>query len=157
MESFKHQKYIELTEEMKSQKDTQMLFLLRAKLRALSYDPETRVGVEEIREQRKTIESRARSLLMLFEEKERLVVEDLEASLLCEVSRLNLLNFLKVFGVDLKLGGDVSSEERDQLISGLRGEVQMLSDQVVVLRSKIIVQVLVSLFLLLLFPLPVGD
>jgi hypothetical protein len=50
------------------------------------------------------IQSNARALLSLFEDKEsKLMVEDLEASMLCEVFRLNLLTFLKVFQVELHL------------------------------------------------------
>jgi hypothetical protein len=38
---FKHQKYCELTKEIKSQRNKDLLFLLKARLRALKYDPQT--------------------------------------------------------------------------------------------------------------------
>jgi hypothetical protein len=41
------------------------------------------------------IQSRARALVTLFEDKQSHLT--LEASMLCEVSHLNFLNFLKVF------------------------------------------------------------
>jgi hypothetical protein len=158
---FKHLKYLELTKEIKSQRNKDSLFLLKAKLRALNYDPETQgggAGSQEPEMGDEEIQSKARALLSLFEDKEsQLMVEDLEASMLCEVSRLNLLTFLKVFQVELHLepelgsgdgSGDgketenqMSPEEAAQLISGLRGEVKTLSEQVIVLRSEKIVQV----------------
>jgi hypothetical protein len=150
VERFKYQKYLELTEQIKSQRDKRLLFLLKSELRALRFDPETRRGQEpEMGEGE--MRSKARALLSLFEEKKsQLMVEDLEASLHCDVSRLNFLSFLKVFKMEVDLGdGDVnakqiSSEETEQLLSALCGEVKALCDQVIVLRSEKIVQVCLS-------------
>lgn len=76
----------------------------------------------------------------LEDRKHDLVDTDLEASMLCEVSRLNLLNFLKVFEVEMEhkeQGNDhqISSEKKDDLILRLQNEVRALNDQVIALRS----------------------
>jgi hypothetical protein len=63
------------------------------------------------------------------------MVEDLEASMLCEVSRLNLLNFLKVFQVELGLelgSGDSAAKEEKQERDE---EISKLNEQIFLLRS----------------------
>jgi hypothetical protein len=141
VERFKHRKYLELSQEIKSQRDKRTLFLLKSELRALNYvPPETRSGGQETAEEETVaIQSRARALVTLFEEKEsQLMLEDLEASMLCEVSRLNFLNFLKVFQAEVDLGdGDGVGE----VSSALREEISNLNNQIVVLRSGLIVKV----------------
>jgi hypothetical protein len=120
VQRFKHQKYSELTEEIKTQTDKRLLRGLKAELRALKYDPETRGQEPELGEEE--MRSKARALLSVFEEKEsQLMVEDLEASMHCEVSRLSFLSFLRVFKVEVEDANQMSSAETDQLISGLRG------------------------------------
>jgi hypothetical protein len=152
VQRFKHQKYLELTEEIKTQTDKRLLFTLKAELRALKYDPETRGQEPELGEEE--MRSKARALLSVFEEKEsQLMVEDLdlEASMHCEVSRLSFLSFLRVFKVEVEDANQISSAETDQLVSGLRGEVAALNDRVIVLRSEKIVQVCLSVSSSLLF------
>jgi hypothetical protein len=153
VERFKHRKYLELSQEIKSQRDKRTLSILKSELRALNYvPPETRSGGQETAAEEETlaIQSRARALVTLFEEKEsQLMLEDLEVSMLCEVSRLNFLNFLKVFRAEVDLGdGDGVGE----VSSALREEISNLDNQIVVLRSGLIVKVPPSPLLLSILP-----
>jgi hypothetical protein len=145
VERFKQQKYSKLTDEIKIQKDKRLLFILKSELRALKYDPtEKRSKGQEDSED--VIQSRIRTLLTLFEEKEsQLMVEDLEASMLCEVSRLNFLNFLRVFQVEMELG---DGDGVDEVSSPLREDISKLHEQILVLKSGLIVKVILPQFLL---------
>ena len=135
VERFKHQKHWELTDQISAERDRRLLFTLRAELRALNYDtPEPRLGAQETREQMEVIQSRARALVSLLEEKEsQLMLDDLEASMLCEVSRLNLLTFLKVFQAD-KSADEVTE---DSSPSPVREEIARLNDQIANSNDKI--------------------
>jgi hypothetical protein len=162
LNSIKHAEYLEqvdkLIEKIKKAekaKDKKTLFALNEELRVL-----TAAGVAlrdgnaasaDAIASLEMIQSRAKELYEELEAKEEalMIGGELEASLLCEVDRLNLLNLLKVFEVELHVSpGDdqrdenqISPEVAAQLISGLRGEVKTLSEQVIVLRSEKIVQV----------------
>jgi hypothetical protein len=154
MERFKHevryQKFLELDEKIKTiaqdkdkrnyQNNRIALVSLNKELKALNYDPSVESANVIALE---TLQSRVQEAMQRLEERENLLLleDDLEASMLCEVSRLNLLNFLKVFQVEMDLEPELGPGDDNQLISRLRGEVKTLSDKVIVLRSEKIVQV----------------
>jgi hypothetical protein len=137
---FKSQRALELQEEIKSlgNRDVNKKRFLLLDLKSLNFDPaqDSVVPLEALQtrvlELHREMEDRKHDLML---------ENDLEASMLCEVSRLNLLTFLKVFQVEMDLEPELGSGDDNQLISRLRGEVKTLSEQVIVLRSEKIVQV----------------
>jgi hypothetical protein len=81
--------------------------------------------------------------------------DQLEASMLCEVDRLNLGNLLRVFGIEVEIDfGSTSSQsfsqpsveddsrrQSDNMISDLEQRVSNLKEEIVLLRSELIVKV----------------
>jgi hypothetical protein len=146
---FKSQRYSEWQEELKSlgSKEVKKKKHLLLDLKSLNFDPaqESAAAVVPL----ETLQARVLELHGELEDRKHdlILANDLEASMLLEVSRLSFLSFLKVFEMEVDLGdGDANgkqifSEETEQLLSALRGEVKTLGDQVIVLRSAKIVQV----------------
>jgi alanyl-tRNA synthetase len=149
-ESYQRQK-TELTEKIKraeKAKDRKTFANLNAELKSLNYDPveidiSTIVSLE-------TIQTRAKQLHDQLEAKETELMEDnnLEASMLCEVKRLNLLNLLKVFEVKIELGensvvtvGEEKEENSRQFISELQSELSRFADIISTLESDLVLKV----------------
>jgi hypothetical protein len=129
---FKSQRALELQKEIKSlgNRDVNKKRLLLLDLKSLNFDPaqESVVPLE-------TLKARVLELHRELEDRKHdLILEnDLEASMLCEISRLNLLNFLKVFQLELEMGSEDSNakggkQERDE-------EISKLNEQIFLLRS----------------------
>jgi hypothetical protein len=103
------------------------------------------------------IRSQVRALHDQYEELESQLLEEdqLEASMLCEVDRLNLGNLLRVFGIEVEIDfGSTSSQsfsqpsveddsrrQSDNMISDLEQRVSNLKEEIVLLRSELIVKV----------------
>ena len=89
------------------------------------------------------IDSRAKCLYdgLKAKEDEMMVEDKLEASMLHEVDRLNVLNLLKVFEVEVTWSSDrddcmVKDDERDKEIASLRNENTSLQQQVIFFLSR---------------------
>ena len=129
---FKSQRYWKLQEEIKSlgNKDPNKKRWLLLDQKSIHFDPTTQESVPQL----DTIHAQVLELHRELEDRKDtlLVMEnDLAASMLCEVSRLNLLNILKVFEVEMRFSGDesVPSDDngaRDESISHIREEIFLL-------------------------------
>lgn len=98
---FKHQKYLELNEELKklNRRDAEKRLLINAKLVTLKYDPN--IDGENIMDEEE-IQSKVKELIGKIEEREvEFINTDGESSMLCELSVKNFINFLKHFKVNI--------------------------------------------------------
>jgi hypothetical protein len=131
-------------EKAKKAKDKKSEANLKAELRSLSEDsvPLDDSNIVSL----ETIQCRAKELhdQLATKEEEFMGEDKLEDSMLCEVNKLNLLNFLKVFEVKIELVEDSLREEKEQnpqLVSELRSEVSRLSEMISGLESELILKV----------------
>jgi hypothetical protein len=122
-----------LTEEIKKAerlKEKKTLHHLKDRLAALVPPVGIETSVEDDR-LIESIQSQAQGLHKELESNEEELMNrgELEASMICEVERLHLLNLLKVFEVEVKLGNDNSKElkdENEELISSLQEKITHL-------------------------------
>ena len=133
---FKSERCSELLKELKSlgNKDANKKRLILLDLQSLNFDPnqESVLPLE-------TIQAQALEFHRELKDREHnLAVEnDLEASMLCQVSRLNFLNFLKVFQVEVEFG----DERVGEVLSPMREEISKLNEQILVFKSNLIIKV----------------
>jgi hypothetical protein len=142
LSEIRHRKYLsqvaDLKEKIAKTKEKKTLSLLNEELRLLSHvpapDPSLVLPLE-------TIQSQATRLLAELADREsQLMDEDaLEASMLCEVVRLNLLNLLRIFEAGVEVAGSEGNgnEESAEMISNLQKEVSELRKANSVLRSDL--------------------
>jgi alanyl-tRNA synthetase len=130
----KHLEYLEreakLTEEIKQAEranDKKKISKLNGKLKVAAAAAAAGVNVSEDEMAAPPVEKircQAKELYEELEAKERQLIseDELEASMLCEVERLHLLNLLRVFEVKLEWGDD----DHDQLIAHLQQQIAVL-------------------------------
>ena len=135
MRKFKHQRFVELNEELKTinKKDKKSYLALTGEIRALKYDPNLD-GVNIMNEEE--IKSSVKSLIEELETRERdLIEEDGECSMLCELNVVNLISFLKHFKVEMNVDGhnnDTSNKEMKEMkeeIEKNKLTLRMLNDR----------------------------
>jgi hypothetical protein len=150
---FKSQRYSEWQEELKSlgSKEVKKKKHLLLDLKSLNFDPaqESAAAVVPL----ETLQARVLELHGELEDRKHdlILANDLEASMLLEVSRLSFLSFLKVFEMEVDLvvpnedqdngggGGNAKEgkddDQTDEATSLLREEISKLNEQVFLLRS----------------------
>ena len=114
MRRFKHLKYEELNEELRKvdrRRDKMKYNHLNTELKSLQYNPSSDgVNIVSLEE----IESKVKSLIAdLRRREEDLMNEDGESSMLCDLSVLNLMSFLKHFGVEMSVGEDCDKDKEN--------------------------------------------
>jgi hypothetical protein len=122
---YQRQRYLELTEKINSARDKQTRSLLTKELKSLSPVSTTLPSSSSL----ESLQERARELHRLLREREdELLAEEFEASMLCQVDRLNLLTLLRVFEVEVDLGeGDDEGGGDDRhLVSKLTEQLMKL-------------------------------
>ena len=145
----KHLEYLEqvgkLTEEIKKAeraREKKTLHYLNERLKDLNQAAAAitiaEEGAHEVIDTLESLQSRAKALHEDLEAKEAELMSEgeLEASLLCEVERLHLLDLLRVFEVEVEWGEDGSQqhkgqghgkeEEHEELISHLQQRITLL-------------------------------
>jgi hypothetical protein len=90
-----------------------------------------------------SLQTQVKELHSRYEEREQQLLEadDLEASMLCEVDRLNLWSLCRVFGVKVDLPQGMTKAEI-QTLDDLKREVSTLEENIAVLQSALITKVL---------------
>jgi hypothetical protein len=135
----KYQKYLELTERIKDSTDKKALYSLNAELKSLNYVPLEASNtdcLEEIQKQIKRINSQ-----LVAQERQLMDDGEFEASMLCEVERLNLLNLLKVFEFPIDFDDvDLGQTNDERVISSLQEQTSRLE-------GELFAKVTASLFL----------
>jgi hypothetical protein len=161
IERFKHhinvQRAAELNEKIKNDtsRDKKLLSVWKTELKALTSLPPSSDAASLDR-----IQLLAQELIHKFEEYEDQLLDDvgLEASMLCEVKRLNLLNFLRVFEVEVNfdhrapshphpsaastyptgLRSDQNTNTNDEEMLKLQKQISLLEEKNVCLQYELI-------------------
>jgi hypothetical protein len=150
----------ELSHLIKHSKDKKMISNWKTELISLTSSvPSPPVTVVSIKDTFKKLEQQARELHRQYEQDEAdyLETNNLEASMLSEVNRLNLLNFLRVFELEIdfdpltnpqqseldhpaRLRREETSERLASLPS-LQKYISKLKEEIILLQSDLIVKV----------------
>lgn len=152
IERFKHQSNVqraaELNEKIKNDtsRDKKLLSVWKTELKALASLPPSSDAASLDR-----IQLLAQELIHKFEEYEDQLLDDvgLEASMLCEVKRLNLLNFLRVFEVEVNFdhrapshphpsASDQDTNTNDEDMLKLQKQISLLEEKNVCLQYELI-------------------
>jgi hypothetical protein len=142
----KRPKYLELTQSLQRAQVTQekkMIAFLMKDLKALNYVAHVEGSPSPIVVSLESLQTQVKELHSRYEERERqlLQADDVEASMLCEVDRLNLLSLCRVFGVTVDLPQGMTKAE-NKTLDDLKREVSTLKEDIVVLQSAVIAKVL---------------
>jgi hypothetical protein len=134
----KRSKYLELTQSLQRAQVAQekkMIASLMKDLKALNYVAPVEVSPSPIVVSLESIQTQVKELHSRYEERERQLLEadDVEASMLCEVDRLNLLSLCRVFGVTVDLPQGMTKAE-SKTLDDLKREVSTLKEDIVVLK-----------------------
>ena len=150
----KHEKYVELQEKLRkidARNPKKAIFDLNKELESLNYDPVQKVVAMGI------IQQQAQELISHFEASEaEFMTTDLIACMMCEVARVNFLNFLNTFQVTVGESHSLPSNSQDA--DEVSSQITILNEQILVLKSDLIVKVdhLPFLFVLLTSSFPSG-
>jgi hypothetical protein len=150
LNELRHRRYLEqveeLTEKIKKAEQTRerrTVYLLKEDLKSLAPvllpDSSDTISVE-------SIQYRAQNLHgWLSAKEEQLMSEDeLEASMLCEVDRLNLLTLLRVFEVKVDFVEDSTGKqvgESQELFTDFQKELSVLADRIRELEAEVVKKV----------------
>ena len=162
VERYKHQRLVNkynymrqrvsaLQEEINQTRDRSTRVLLMEQLESFNMPPLPPSNDQVIPDE--MIDSRAKGLYdeLKVQEDQMMAEGKLESSMMYEVDRMNVLNLLKVFEVEVTWGPDrddsiVKDDEKDKEIASLRDENTSLQQQVIFFLSRPACWVCLTLF-----------
>jgi hypothetical protein len=151
------QRVSELNEKIRNSRDKKLLSIWKTELKALNCvvtsSQSTSAASLDVMPLEQ-IQSLAQNLIHQFEEYEEELLDEvsLEASMLCEIDRLNLLNFLHIFEVEVTMDryppppcpgtrtheSDTSKPSDDEEIFKLQKQISLLKEETVLLQYELI-------------------